>query len=247
MPKTTNPLESRSGMSTNIIMTVTVVVVAVVVIGGVLLFNSKGGEDGTGGNAVPAQVLRKPDSHVLLDAPQTPVTVVEFVDYQCPICFQYHVKVYSELKKKYQGKIDFVVRNYPLDAHPLARSAAKSAEAAGLQGKYADMHEALYTNWEQWAVAPDGQNLSTDVPKAEAQFEQYAQQIGLDMAKYKADLNSPQVQQHLKTEADDGDKAGITGTPTMFINGHKFESTGAKTFDDLNKKLQEQIDAEMNR
>src|SRR5437763_17162000 len=93
MPKTSNPLVKQSGGPTiNIILAVVVLVVAVAVIGGVLLFSgtSKNSNPNSNGAAVPADVLRKPDSNVVGQAPDNKVTLVEFYDFQCPACAQYY-------------------------------------------------------------------------------------------------------------------------------------------------------------
>ncbi len=84
-------------------------------IGGVLLTNS--GNNQSAAAAVPAGVLHKPDSHTLTEAPVDKVTVVEFLDYQCPACAAYYQNVIQSVEQDYQGQITFVVRNFPLDMH----------------------------------------------------------------------------------------------------------------------------------
>ena len=126
MSKNKNPLTQNSGATTNIILTIVVVIVAIAVIGGVLLFNRGGssGDGAGGGQAVAADVLRKPDSNLLSEAPDGKVTVVEFLDYQCPACHTYYQNLTKKVERDYQGKITFVARNYPLDMHKLAQPAA---------------------------------------------------------------------------------------------------------------------------
>jgi len=248
MSKNKNPLtEKSSGATTNIILTVIVVIVAIAVIGGVLLFN-RGGDSGgeSGGRTVAADVLRKPDSNLLSEAPDGKVTVVEFLDYQCPACHQYYSNLTKKIEQDYQGKITFVVRNYPLDMHKLARPAARAAEAAAMQGKFKEMYHALYENYASWAGS--GEQLSSDVNKANAEFDKYAQQIGLDMDKFHQDLNSPQVQQKIDADVADGEKAGVSGTPTLFINGKQFQpESGTQTFAELEKQFRQKIDQELKK
>ncbi|WP_344130514.1 DsbA family protein [Saccharopolyspora halophila] len=241
--------QKNSGMTTNIILTIIVVIVAVAVIGGVLLFNrsgDSGGGNASGGPTVAADVLRKPDSNVLTEAPDGKVTVVEFLDYQCSSCRAYYEGLTKKIEQDYAGKVTFVTRNYPLEMHALAQPAARAAEAAALQGKYKEMYHAIFDNYESWAQ--DGQQLSSDKNRANAQFEKFAQQIGLDMAKYRQDLNSPQVQQKIDADIADGQKAGVSGTPTIFINGKQFQpESGTQSFTELNKQFRQQLDQELNK
>ncbi|MCI2420414.1 DsbA family protein [Saccharopolyspora sp. K220] len=247
MPKSKNPLTQKSGLSTNVILTIVVVVVAVLVIGGVLLFTRGGSDTNTGGRTVAADVLRKPDSNVLTTAPDNKVTVVEFLDYQCPACHSYYDALTKQVEADYAGKITFVTRNFPLSMHPLARPAAQAAEAAALQGKFKEMYHALYDNYAAWALAPDGQNLSTDEAKARALFDQYAQQIGLDLPRFQQDMNSPQVNAKIDADTADGNRAEVQATPTIFINGREFDPGDVQTFQQLNDVFRQQLDEELAR
>ncbi|RRO18368.1 thioredoxin [Saccharopolyspora rhizosphaerae] len=246
MPKNQNLVTQKSGLSTNIILTIVVVVVAVVVIGGVLLFN-RGGDGGgdTGGSqpAVAAEVLRKPDSHVLTEAPDGKLTVVEFVDFQCPVCQKYYSGFMRNIEDEYAGRITFITRNYPLEMHPLSQQAARAAEAAAFQGKYKEMYHALFDNWAQWAA--DGQQYASDEAKAKAQFEQYAQQIGLDVNRFKQDMVSPKVQAKIDQDVADGGAAGVGSTPTIFLNGRQFDPGNVQSYAEIGPKLREQLDQEL--
>ncbi|MDR7300463.1 DsbA family protein [Haloactinomyces albus] len=239
MPKKTNPVAQRSGTSTNIILTAIVLIVAVVVIGGVLLFN-RGGESQAGpGEAVPASVLHPKGSNMVSQGPKGAPTLVEFVDYQCPSCYSYYQNMTSKIEQEYEGKINFVVRNYPLDMHQLAVPAAKAVEAAAMQGKFEQMYHKMFDNYNSWAAAPSGQQLSTNKQAAVRQFETFAKQIGLDVAKFRADMNSQEVAQRVEQDRADGSKAGVQGTPTFYLNGRNFELTGntAQDLDNLRQKL----------
>ncbi|AXB42193.1 DsbA family protein [Amycolatopsis albispora] len=245
--RSSNPVTAKRGLSPNIVVTLVIVVVAALVLGGILLFG--GSEDGDNGGAgdqprVSAEVLRKPDSHTLIEAPDGKVTLVEFLDYQCPACASYYRNITSKIEQDYAGRITFVTRNFPLEMHPLAVPAAEAAEAAALQGKYREMYHALYDNFQQWAVSPDGQNVNSDAAAAKALFSGYAEQLGLDMAKYEADLGSPQVRAAIEQGRADGQQAGVTSTPTLFVNGIKFQPQG-DTFGAVDKELRELIDREL--
>ncbi|MGC7094639.1 DsbA family protein [Amycolatopsis lurida] len=244
--RNSNPVTAKRGLSPNLVVTLVIVVVAVLVLGGVLLFS--GGDDNADGGTeqprVPAELLRKPDSHTLTEAPDGKVTLVEFLDYQCPACASYYKNITSKIEQDYAGRITFVTRNFPLEMHPLAVPAAQAAEAAALQGKYKEMYHALYDNFQQWAISADGQNVNTDEAAAKNLFQGYATQLGLDVAKYQADLTSPPVQAAIEQGRTDGQQAGVTSTPTLFVNGIKFEPKG-ETFGAVDKELRELLDKEL--
>ncbi|MFC5289763.1 DsbA family protein [Actinokineospora guangxiensis] len=255
-----NPVKARHGLSLNVVMTIAVVVVAVLVVGGIMLFGGSdtttGGTGGTGdsgdaareaggsGGGVSTAVLAPDGSHELTSAADGKVTIVEFLDYQCPACAGYFANVTSKVEKDYAGKVTFVVRNYPLDSHPLAVPAARAAEAAAEQDKFSEMYHLIYQNYQEWAVAPDGQQLSDDTARAGQVFLGYAERLGLDTAKFTADLDSPAVQARIDKDTADGKTAGVSGTPTIFVNGQKFEATG-DTFADVDRQLRELVDREL--
>src|SRR5439155_23325006 len=105
------------------------------------------------------------------------VTVVEFSDYQCPFCSRAHATV-QQLEKDYGEKLRVVMKQNPLSFHPFARPAATAAIAAGAQGKYWEMHDKMFANQ---------QNLD------EPSLERYAQEIGLNLEKWKADRAASSV------------------------------------------------------
>lgn len=236
--RTRNPVTTaRRGPSLNVILIAVVVVVAVGVIGGILLFNRS---DSSGDPT--SQTLVPPDANTLSVAEghsAGKVTLVEFLDYQCPACHAYYVGVTKQLQQDYQGRITFVTRNFPLTMHPLAVPAARAAEAAAKQGKYAEMYHALFDNYEQWAYT--GQTINSDEAAATATFEQFATSIGLDLDQFRTDSASAQVQAIIDRDLADGKSLGISSTPTFFINGEKFEPAGS-TAADISQSFHSKID-----
>ncbi len=229
MPKSNNPVTQRSGASTNILLTVIVLVVAVAVIGGVLWFGGNNNSQAANPeDPQTAELITPPDSNMVSKAPDDKVTLTEFLDYQCPACQQRYQQLTKGLEEKYQGKIDFAIRNFPVPSqHPLAEPAAKATEAAAAQGKFAEMYHAINDNYKQWAG--DGATMVyQDKQKAQQQFDGYAQQIGLDMDRFHQKQNAPETDAKIKKDMADGEKAGVTGTPTMFLNGKKFEPTSVQ-------------------
>jgi protein-disulfide isomerase len=216
-------------------LTAVAVLFAIVVIGGVSLVSRSGdGVAATGENLVP------PGAHALSKAEDGKVSLVEFLDFQCPACASYYTDITKELEQDYRGRITFVTRHFPLGTHPLADPAARAAEAAGKQGKYAEMYRALYDNFDQWAA--QGQATSADSRRANAEFEEYAADAGLDLRKFRTDLTSPAVRSAIDRDIAAAKEAGVTGAPTFFLNGEKFEPFGT-TIAAVDRELRAAIDA----
>ncbi|MFE2750577.1 DsbA family protein [Actinosynnema sp. NPDC059335] len=233
--KNRNIMAARRGPSLNLLLTGAVVLVAVLVIGGVLLVN-RSGEEG----AAPNEALFPVGAHTLSRVDGDKVTLVEFLDFQCPACASYYTNITKKLEQDYHGRITFVTRNFPLEMHPLAVPAARAAEAAAKQGRYAEMYHALYDNFDQWAV--DGQSTSADVGRATTKFEEYATSLGLDLERFRADMASPEVQAAIDSDVADGTELGVSSTPTFFLNGEQFRPTG-RTVADIDRELRAKIDA----
>lgn len=164
-------------------------------------------------------VTGKKDSKVLL---------IEYGDFQCPSCGSAYPQT-KQIIKEYGDRVGFVFRNFPLTSlHPNARVAAATAEAAGLQGKYWEMHDMLYEKQDDWS------GLSGD--KRGDIFNSYAQTLGLDMDKFKADLQGNSANGDASTTkkiAFDqalGKKFNVNATPTFFINGKQMDDATREAF-----------------
>ena len=144
--------------------------------------------------------------------PDAAVTLEEFGDFQCPPCGSFAGFV-EELLKEYDSRLRIVFRNFPLAAHQHAREAAQAAEAAGLQGKFWEMHDTLYRQQSMWSNASDPRGL----------FESYAGMIGLDIDQFKKDVDSDKVRQKIDSDRALADSLGIKATPTLFINNRPVE------------------------
>jgi protein-disulfide isomerase len=152
------------------------------------------------------------------------VTMVEFSDYQCPFCSRANETV-VQLQKEYGERLRVVMKHNPLPFHPRAKPAALSAMAAGEQGKFWEMHEKMF----QTKALED------------ADLERHAQELGLDIAKWKADMQLPKFSAQIDKEQALAQSIGATGTPAFFINGKKL--SGAQPIDNF-KRI---IDAELGR
>lgn len=181
-------------------------VIAAIFIGvAVVSSNSNDNKSSSGGST------NQPSNHVQGQG-QSGVKLVEYGDFQCPVCEAYYLPV-KQVQSKYDKQIYFQFRNLPLSSiHPNAYAAARAAEAADLQGKYWQMHDMLYesNNWQTWTN-------STDVRSV---FKSYARQLGLNVEKFKADYGGDKVNSIINADLTAFSKTGQpSSTPTFFLDG----------------------------
>jgi len=154
---------------------------------------------------VPKEGLVKENNYTL-GRKDANVAIVEFSDFQCPACGSAH-PIIKRITQEYEDKILFVYRHFPIiTAHKYALKAAEAAEAAGEQGKFWEYHDLLFENQE---------SLKTQ------DLKRYAQELELDTAKFNEALDSGKFKDKVTTDMDDGEKLGVSSTPTFFINGQK--------------------------
>jgi len=155
--------------------------------------------------------------------PDAKLAIVEFSDFQCPFCGRVEPTL-KQIEKEYGGQVRIVFKHLPLSIHPKAPAAHAAAEAAHQQGKFWEMHDLIFSN--QRAMS-------------EEKYLEYAQQLGLDMDKFKADLGSEEVQKRVKQDMAEASKLGVTGTPAFFVNG-RFLS-GAQPFSSFQSLIDEEL------
>jgi len=188
-----------------------VIAIIVIVFGGIIIFNNhKSGSSSS--NA-------KPTNHVE-GSTKTGVTLVEYGDYECPYCGAYHPTV-KQVATKYADRIQFQFRNLPLlQVHQNALSSAKAAEAAGLQGKFWQMHDMLYESQSSWSSSSNAASI----------FEQYAAQLSLNVAQFKQDYASDAVNNTITADINAFLKTGNEeSTPTFFLDGKKVQPANTVT------------------
>lgn len=144
------------------------------------------------------------------------VTVEEFADFQCPPCGGIS-GIVKELEKKNPDRLRIVFRHYPLKNHANAVPAALAAEAAGLQGKFWDMHDHLFKNQSAWSKTPDPRALFTD----------YAASLNLDTKRFANDMNDEKLKSRVTADQERATSMGVSRTPSIFING---QSIPAESF-----------------
>ena len=151
------------------------------------------------------------DDHILGDS-DAPITVVEFSDFQCPFCARFHTETFGLLKQNYidTGKIRFVYKDYPLGFHQFAQKASETAECAGEQDKFWEMHEKLFAAGQEWQVDSDTAN---------ATFKRYAKGLGLTSSRFDKCLDGGEMAQDVRDDLTQGSKNGVSGTPGFFVQG----------------------------
>jgi len=140
--------------------------------------------------------------------PNAPIALVEYGDYECPYCGRAY-PIVKDIKRQLGKHIKFVFRNFPLSRiHPHALSAAVATEAAGLQGKFWEMHDIVFENQE----ALDAERILL-----------FASKTGLDIERFKNDIQQNSLIVKVEKDFESGIRSGVNRTPTFFINGEKFD------------------------
>lgn len=132
------------------------------------------------------------------------IAIVEFSDYQCPFCGRFHAQVLPSVKKAYidTGKVRHIFRDFPLDFHPQAKSAAIAANCAGEQKNYWEMHDSLFANQNRLGAVL---------------YEDLAKKMNINMASFQACLKDARQAEKIEKDLSYGQSLGIDGTPSFFI------------------------------
>jgi protein-disulfide isomerase len=199
-------------------------VLLIALAGGGYLLRSPGGAQGTvpsntnsgaaGSNSAPSPApAAKPANgaeppHLRGEA-SAPVLIEEYGDFQCPPCGALY-PLMKKLEGEFGTRVRVVFREFPLPKiHKNALDAARAAEAAGLQGHFWEMHDLLYERQGNWNVMPDARPV----------FQEFAQELKLDVDRFKTDMDTLQVNSRISADMSRGESLGVKGTPTVFING----------------------------
>ena len=158
------------------------------------------------------------------------VTLEEFGDFECTPCGMLS-PVLEQLEKDYGERLRVIFREFPLAMHKHALDAARAAEAAGLQGRFWEMHDMLYHNRFIWPASSD----------VRANFNAYAEALKLDVERFKRDFAGEQVNARINADKERAASLGVDRTPVLFINDHQLPVTAFNP-----KGLHEAIDAAAN-
>lgn len=181
------------------------------------------------------QVTSKANEGVAIEVHQkgnheAQITLVEYSDFECSACGQFYPYV-KDIINEYNDELNFEYRHFPLsNIHDKAIPAAKASEAAAQQGKFWEMHDKLFENQSTWSKST---NAST-------YFNQYAEEIGLDMDKFKLHLNSSIIANAVDAGFADARSRDFTGTPTFLLNDEKMTFS---TFEEFREVIEAAIEA----
>ena len=161
-----------------------------------------------------------------------PVTIVEFADFQCPFCKQFQDTIFPSLKRKYTdtSKAKFYFQDFPFLGDE-SQQAAEAAKCSGDQNKFWEYHDLLYANQK----AENSGTFSTD------NLKKFAVNLNLDTAKFNTCVDGHVYKTDVETQTQAGQQYGVSATPTVFVNGKRFEGVGQiadyeKTIDEILKK-----------
>lgn len=151
---------------------------------------------------------------------ESKVILIEYSDFQCPACGVYYPLI-NKLVEEFGDKMAVVYRHFPLKSiHRNAEPAALAAEAAGKQGKFWEIHNALFDNQKEWSDKFSPSEL----------FIKYAESIGVDINKFKTDLSSKEVKNKVKNDLASANKNNLDHTPTFFLNGKEIQPRNYEEF-----------------
>lgn len=186
-------------------------VLVVILIGGSVWYSSTvGGEYNEGVDISKSHIKGGVDATV---------TLVEYSDFQCPACAAAQ-PVVKDVLNEFGDQINFEYKHFPLPMHGMAMPAARAAEAAGQQGKFFEFHDMLFENQKTWSNSPNPSAL----------FVQYAEELGLDVQKFRQHLKSSLLLDRIESDKKEGNDLGINSTPTFFLNGEKMNITSYNDF-----------------
>lgn len=189
-------------------------VIAVVLLGASFVYSNQIAQQANEGVEFSAHIKGNPDA---------PTKLVEYSDFQCPACAQ-AFPVVQQLLEEHGDKISFEYKHFPLfSIHPHAVPAARAAEAAGQQGQFFAMHDKLFEEQSVWSNA-----ASPNV-----YFEQYAEELELDMKLFKRHLNASVIDDKINDEFNEARELGFTGTPSFMLNGQRLQFSSYDEFIEL--------------
>ncbi len=205
-------------------LTIIVAVLIAAVIAGVILFQTRRTAPGLQVASTTQPGAQPP--HVRGD-PKAPVTLEEFGDFECVPCFILWPAL-RNLEKDYGEQLAVIFRQNPMPQHAHAVEGARAAEAAGLQGKFWEMHDVLYLQRGKWTKAID--------PRGE--FSEFARQMEIDVERFNRDFSGEEITKRLREDHERAAALGLDRTPVIFINGKRAQLQG-----DVEKGLRDDIEA----
>lgn len=173
------------------------------------------------------QIKKLPDDDPVKGEVNAPITVVEFSDFQCPYCQRFWKQTLPSIMENYvnTGKVRLVHRDFPLDFHPQAPTAALASECADDQKKFWEMHDLLFTKQSEWV----------ENPKVEEVMNGFAKELGINTTEFSSCMKTKKHAEEINKDTLDGAILGVNGTPAFFINGK--ELSGAMPYEEVFKPI----------
>ena len=201
-----------------------ILLIIIAIIGGIIFVSRNKSDTPSVSNTQPSTITTGKGT--------TGVTLIEYGDFQCPVCASYF-PIVQQVKQKYGDQITFQFRNFPLsEIHPNAVIAARAAMAANKQGKFWEYHDLLYENQTSWAESKN----------VESMLDGYAEQLELNMDQFRTDRASDEINNIVQADRAEAQRQGFTGTPTFVLDGKKLDPNPT-SFDDFSAKIDEAIKA----
>ncbi|MET9782973.1 DsbA family protein [Nocardiopsis alba] len=208
-------------------------ILAVVITLGVFAYSGSDGEEASGPRpsapeappTASAELLVRDDSRYLDRVEDAQVTVVEFLDFECEACYA-QFPVMERIREDYEGRIDVVIRYFPLPGHANSRPAAAAVEAAAQQDALDEMYVRMFETQPEWGESRESQ--------AEL-FIGFAEGLGLDVDEFTEVMESPETEARVQADFDDGVELGVQGTPTIFVDGVRTSSM--PSYEELSSRI----------
>ena len=213
---------------TRILLTVFAVITMIIGVGVYLSAQDKDAPTSAQGQGEDVGQLVRDNSRRLTTVPNSDVTFVEFLDFECEACRAAFPMV-EQLRAEYGDRVNFVIRYFPIQSHFNAERAARAVEAAAQQDKFEPMYKKMYETQSEWG--------EQQTP-ADSRFRGFAAELGLDMAAFDAAYNDPATLDRVNVDVADGKALGVKGTPTFFIDGTEVEFW---SYDDLKAAVEQAL------
>ena len=191
-----------------------ILIIAIILIAAIGLIYFRGKNNQSDGQALVKSINAADHLKGQLNAP---VQMIVYSDFECPFCSQF-AETTKKVEQEFKDKVVIAFRHYSLAGHPQAEKAAEASECAALQAKFWQMHDKLFADNVAGRMSLE-------------QFKQDAVELGLDQNKFNQCLDSGRYADKVSAQKAEGDQAGVTGTPTSFVNGNIYP--GAYPFEDF--------------
>lgn len=197
-------------------------IVAVIVISVFGLIKLAGTPSSTGTPDINNNVPAISSSDITIGNKDSKVVLIEYSDFQCPAC-AYYYPIVKQVVDDFKSQILFSYRFFPLSSHKYANQASQAAYAAHLQGKFWEMHDLLFDNQQKWSESNEPEKI----------FLSYAEQLKLDIEKYKKDYSEGSTRKFIENQSNEGIVAGVNSTPTFFLNNKRIQPKSYQEFKTL--------------